>query len=319
MDSVDISVIIPTHRRRDLLADHLRRLRAQPGPSLEIIVIDDASTDGTAEMLRDAFPDVRTLRNDVPRGFDALPDAIAMTRGELILQLDDDAYPAPGSLEKIVEHFARRGPKLGLLALPFVEPRSGRTIQTNYLPDLPAGATYGPTPGFLAGAAVFRREAATAIPPSPAGYFMFQTEPAALIEYLAAGWEADFLATAPLYHVWAGRGRKMSPSTAFLPLRNDIVTIRRYFHGWRRFEMLVGRYLTGFIHLSATGHPEQWFEAVRDAERMLARLPRKRVSPEVLRRVYACFIGTTLTTLVSWINVRRVAWLFGWLPVDRIG
>lgn len=319
MESVDLSVIIPTHRRRDMLADHLARLRALPGPAREIIVIDDASSDGTAELLRDAFPDVRVLRNDAPRGFDAVPDAIAMARGRLIMQLDDDAYPAPGTLEKVLEHFDRRGPKLGLVALPFVEPGSGRRIQTTYLPTLPQGQAYGPTPGFLAGAVVLRREAASSIPPSPPGYFMYQTEPPALIEYLDAGWEADFLATAPLYHVWAGRGRKMSANSAFLPFRNEIVTIKRYYRGWRRLEMMVGCYLAGFVHLSATGHPGKWGKALKEAERMLSRLPPKRVRTDILERVYPCFAGTTLATIFSWINIRRAAWLLGLIPVDRIG
>lgn len=319
MCAVELSVIIPTHERRDLLAENLQRLRGLPGPSREIIVIDDASTDGTAELLRREFPDIRTVRNAAPRGFDALPEAIAMAGGQLIMQLDDDACPAPGTLQNIVDHFECRGSRLGLVALPFVEPQSGRTIRTNYLPHLPPGTTYGPTPGFLAGAAVFRREAAVSIPPSPPGYFMYQTEPAALIAYLAAGWEADFLATAPLYHVWAGRGRRMTTSSAFLPFRNDIVTIKRYFQGWRRFEMLVGRYLTGFIHLSLAGRPGQWRRALREAEAMLAGLPRDCVPTEVLRRVYPCFVGSTLTTIVSGINLRRAAWIVGLLPIDQTG
>ncbi|MEJ2358005.1 MAG: glycosyltransferase family 2 protein [Deinococcales bacterium] len=319
MGDVEISVIVPTHERRDLVAALLTRLRNLPGPAREVIVIDDASTDGTAAMLCEAGPGVRVLRNEVPRRFDALADAVEMARGWLILQLDDDAYPAPETLTRVVEHFRRRGEALGMAALPFLDPATERPMLTSFLPDLPAGADYGPTPGFLAGAVAVRREAALAIPLSPPGYAQYQTEPAALIEYLHAGWEADFLATAPVYHLWAGRTHRISFDSAFLPLRNDIVTIKRYYRGWRRSEMLIGRYLTGFVHLLAAGYPQAWPRALRDAERMLASLPERHVEPSILQRIYPCFAGATLTSLLSPINARRIAWYLGLLPIDQIG
>ena len=45
----EFSVIVPTHRRRELLDRLLVLLREQPGPSREVIVVDDASSDGTSE------------------------------------------------------------------------------------------------------------------------------------------------------------------------------------------------------------------------------------------------------------------------------
>lgn len=316
---VEISVIVPTHERRDLVAALLARLRDLPGPSREVIVIDDASTDGTASMLCGAGAGVRVMRNDVSRRFDALADAVAMARGRLILELDDDAYPGPETLTRVVEHFRRRGDALGLAALPFLDPATERPMRTSFLPQLPQGVEYGPTPGFLAGAVAVRREAARAIPLSPPGYAQYQTEPAALIEYLDAGWEADFLATAPVYHVWAGRTRTMSFDSAFLPLRNDIVTIKRYYRGWRRSEMLIGRYVTGFAHLVAAGYPRGFSRALRESERMLTSLPERTVEPRILRRIYPCFAGATLTSLLSPINARRIAWYLGLLPIDQIG
>lgn len=312
-------MIVPTHERRDLVAALLARLRDLPGPSREVIVIDDASSDGTAAMLCGAAGDVRVLRNDVSRRFDALADAVAMARGRLILELDDDAYPGPETLTRVAAHFRHRGEPLGLAALPFLDPVTERPMLTSFLPELPAGVDYGPTPGFLAGAVVVRREAARAIPLSPPGYAQYQTEPAALIEYLDAGWEADFLATAPVYHVWAGRTRSMSFDSAFLPLRNDIVTIKRYYRGWRRSEMLIGRYLTGLAHLLAAGYPQAFPRALRDAERMLGSLPERAVEPRILQRIYPCFAGATLTSLLSPINARRIAWYLGVLPIDQIG
>lgn len=317
MSDVKVSLIFPTHNRKEML----RKLFSSPerlsSLAHEIIVIDDASTDGTTAMLEAEFPDVRVLRNDISRGFDALPEAIRMAKGEFIFQLDDDAYPAEHTVQRVVEHFGERGSQLGLVALPFVEPKSGRRSYTPYFPALPEGETYAPTRGFHAGAVAFRREAALQVPPSPKGYFMYETEPPTVIEYLSQGWEADYLPDAPIYHLWDARGPKVKARAAYLPLRNDLVTIRRYYRGWRKVEMLLGRYLTGFIHLAAAGQPGAVLQATKEAEAMLAEHPPKHAHPEVLERVYPCFDGLTLTTFWSETNRRRIGWFLGFTPIDQ--
>ncbi len=317
MSDVSVSLIFPTHNRKEMMRDLLSSLQDSPSSSYEIIVIDDASTDGTTAMIEREFPSVRVLRNDVSKGFDALPDAIRIAKGEFIFQLDDDAYPAEHTVQRVVEHFRKRGPSLGLVALPFVEPKSGRRSYTPYFPTLSRDETYAPTRGFHAGAVAFRREAALQVPPSPRGYFMYETEPPTVIEYLNQGWEADYLQNAPIYHLWDARGPKVKVRAAYLPLRNDLVTIRRYYRGWRKAEMLLGRYLTGLIHLAAAGQPGAVLKASREASAMLAERPPKHTQPEVLERVYPCFDGLTLMTFWSETNRRRIGWFLGFTPIDQ--
>lgn len=314
---IDFTIVIPTHSRRDLLAELLERLEKLPGPGREVIVIDDASRDGTAQMLRERFPEVRVLRNDEPQGFDALPRAVTMAEGRFILQLDDDAYPATFTLEKLVEHFDGRGSRLGLVAMPFVEPESGRIGYSTYSP--PAGQReYVPARGFAAGGVAVRREAALEVPLSPRGYFMYETEVPTVIEYLRHGWEADYLASAPIYHIWEARA-EVGTRAAYLGLRNDIVTIERYFTGWRRLEMLAGRYLAGFFHLLAARRPLLLLAAHREARGMLREHYHQRalVPEEILERVYPSFDGLTLMTFFGETNRRRVAWFLGLLPIDQ--
>ncbi|MEM6430688.1 MAG: glycosyltransferase family 2 protein [Deinococcota bacterium] len=318
----DLSIIIPTHRRRDMLQELLERLLASREVSLEVIVLDDASSDGTEAMLRN-YPSVNVIRNDTPQGFDALPKAINSARSDLLLFLDDDAYPAPGSLRTMVEHMHARGDKLGVVALPFMRPGTDRLSYTPYFPPLPDGADYVPTRSYHAGAVLIRRETAKQAPPSPQGYFMYETEIPAIIEYLDQGWEADYLPSAPIYHIWNDRGDIKGRATvkaraAYLPFRNDLVTIHRYFRGWRRVEMLMGRYFTGFIHLSAAGEPWAVLTAHREANAMLLSRPKRHVDPHILSRVYPCFEGLTLMTFFSETNRRRLAWFLGRLPIDQI-
>jgi GT2 family glycosyltransferase len=313
------TIVIPTHHRCELLVDLLQRLRELPGPSREVIVIDDASADGTSKMLSEEFPEVRVLRNEVPKGFDALPDAIRIARGKYILQLDDDAYPDGDALPRVVEHFERRGPKLAVIALPFVEPSSGRLGYCTYFTPPTGGQAFAPARGFYAGAVAVRRVVALEIPLSPPGYFMYETEVPATIEYLRHGWEVDFLPGARIYHLWEARA-KVGLRSAYLGLRNDIVTIKRYFRGWRRVEMLAGRYLTGLLHLLAAGRPLLVLKARREARELLENSCHRpvEVPQELLDRIYPSFDGLTLMTFWGETNRRRVAWFLGRLPIDQI-
>ena len=62
-ESVTLSVIIPTYNARELLANCLRSIyQNSPSEPYEVIVVDDASADGTNEMVRAHFPEVRQDR-----------------------------------------------------------------------------------------------------------------------------------------------------------------------------------------------------------------------------------------------------------------
>lgn len=99
--AVSISVIIPTHNRRELLCQALGSVRAQSCPDFEIIVADDASEDGTSELLAAQFPEVLVLRQAQVQGVSAARNlAVERARGEFLAFLDDDDLWLPGYLEQ---------------------------------------------------------------------------------------------------------------------------------------------------------------------------------------------------------------------------
>lgn len=95
-----ITAVIPTHDRQGLLATTLRTVLWQRDVSLEVIVVDDGSTDGTAMMvqgLRD--PRVRLLRNERPEGVSAARNrGAAEARTSWLAFCDDDDLWAPDKL-----------------------------------------------------------------------------------------------------------------------------------------------------------------------------------------------------------------------------
>ncbi len=96
----DFTVVIPTRDRWALLQPTLRSALAQEDVSLEVVVADDGSTDGTAAGLAEVADErLRVLRHPSSRGVAAARNAaIAEARGEWLAFLDDDDLWAPHKL-----------------------------------------------------------------------------------------------------------------------------------------------------------------------------------------------------------------------------
>ncbi|MET4322941.1 glycosyltransferase [Bradyrhizobium sp. RT5a] len=100
-----ISVYIPTHNRVELLAAAIRSVLAQQFTDFELIVVDDASTDGTASFLESVAASdrrVRFIRNHRPCGAPVSRNkAISQACGEFVTGLDDDDQFAPQRLGEL--------------------------------------------------------------------------------------------------------------------------------------------------------------------------------------------------------------------------
>jgi glycosyltransferase involved in cell wall biosynthesis len=97
----EVSVVIPTHNRWPMLSTHaLPSALAQEDVALEIVVVDDASDDGTADRVEAVGdPRVRVVRNDVNRRLPASRNVgAAAARGAWLAFLDDDDLWAPRKL-----------------------------------------------------------------------------------------------------------------------------------------------------------------------------------------------------------------------------
>jgi glycosyltransferase involved in cell wall biosynthesis len=97
---MDVSVIVPTRNRSALLAMTLRSVLRQRDVDLEVIVVDEASTDDTPAMLA-ALGDarVRVIRHETPHGVSSARNrGAADARGEWLAFLDDDDLWAPDKL-----------------------------------------------------------------------------------------------------------------------------------------------------------------------------------------------------------------------------
>jgi N-acetylglucosaminyl-diphospho-decaprenol L-rhamnosyltransferase len=103
IDTMRLSVVIVSYECRDVLRDCLRSLVAALSSEDEIIVVDNASQDGTVDMLAASFRDVRVVANTSNIGFAAATNAgVRAACGRLTLILNPDARVPSGSVEQLV-------------------------------------------------------------------------------------------------------------------------------------------------------------------------------------------------------------------------
>ncbi|MGA2073875.1 MAG: glycosyltransferase [Terriglobia bacterium] len=112
-----VTVIIPTFNRASIVGRAIRSVLCQTFQDWELLVVDDASTDGTEQVVR-SFPDrrIRYLRHDQNRRVSAARNTgIRSAQGEYVSFLDDDDEWLPEKLAKEVEAFRNSDPEVGLI------------------------------------------------------------------------------------------------------------------------------------------------------------------------------------------------------------
>jgi glycosyltransferase involved in cell wall biosynthesis len=117
---VTATIVIVTKNRRDELRTAVRSALTQTDTP-EVLVIDDGSTDGTAEMLQAEFAGVRFVRHEESRGYIARRNEGARAAtGDVVISIDDDAaFSTPGIVGQTLARFDRE--EIGAVAIPYAD------------------------------------------------------------------------------------------------------------------------------------------------------------------------------------------------------
>lgn len=109
-----VTVLVPAYNERECIANTVRSLVASDYP-VEVIVIDDGSTDGTADIVEAMWlPDVRVVRQRNAGKPAALNNGIAHARHDIIVMMDGDTVFEPATVRELVQPFA--DPRVGAVA-----------------------------------------------------------------------------------------------------------------------------------------------------------------------------------------------------------
>ncbi|SEG65708.1 Glycosyltransferase, GT2 family [Thermomonospora echinospora] len=157
-----MTVVIATRDRRAELLRTLKHLTAPAGEPA-VIVVDNASTDGTARAVAAEFPGVQVIRLPENLGAAARTAGVQAARTPYVAFSDDDSWWEPGALRRAAEVLDAH-PRLGLVAArTLVGPERTDDPINAAMADSPLGAAAGlpgpPVLGFLACASVVRRRA----------------------------------------------------------------------------------------------------------------------------------------------------------------
>ena len=215
----DVTVSIVNHESRDDVLGALRALSddATRGRSLQVIVVDNASRDGSVEAFEAASAGVEVIARRTRAGYGANHNlALAQAEGAYVLFLNDDAVVRPGAIDAMAAYLDAH-PEVAVAAPTLV--RSDGTRQVSLWPtptaraDVLAALRLGrgrpaaldgerPQPvGWAMGCALLvRRDAARAAGGFDEGYFMYSEEVDLCVRLAAAGGATHWVPEAEVVH-----------------------------------------------------------------------------------------------------------------------
>jgi hypothetical protein len=229
-----------------------------PVPSFEVFVVDNASTDGSAAMVREGFPWVHLIENAENAGFArANNQAIAQASRRYLLLLNPDTVVRSGAIEALVG-FMEAHPRAGACGARLLNPDG--TLQPACHPMLTPGrelwrllfldriwprATYPMrrwdtiTPRrvevIMGACLMVRREALDQVGALDESYFMYTEEVDLCYRLAQAGWELWYVPAAVVVHHGEGSSRQAAESM-YLQLYRSKIQFYRKFGGERRAE-----------------------------------------------------------------------------------
>ena len=238
----DVTVSIVNHENRDAVLESLAALSHDPGrrATVELIVVDNASTDGSVAAIRAARPEVEVVARADRAGYGANHNrALAQATGRHVLVLNDDAVVQPGAVDALVDHLDRH-PDVAV-ACPTVRTADGRVEVTLWprpglrldvagalRPGRPPQARGAAGIGWATGCALMvRRDALDQVGGFDEGYFMYSEEVDLCVRLVDAGHRIASVPEAVVVHEGQVSTGVLSPERAVEMARSR----RRY---WRR-------------------------------------------------------------------------------------
>lgn len=235
----DVSIIIVNWNTRDILRGCLDSVYTQTqGIDFEVIVVDNASSDGSAEMVKQESPQVILIANSENRGFAAANNqGMQIAKGRYILLLNPDTIILDGAIQKSVA-FADKHPDIGVLGCQvwlneneiqktcFSFPTLCKALvqETGLLHMFPHSRIFGRTNygwwdrksemdvDVVSGMFMLvRQEAIIEIGLMDEAYFVYAEETDWCFRFHKAGWRCVFTPTASIIHLDGG-----SKSTALI-------------------------------------------------------------------------------------------------------
>jgi N-acetylglucosaminyl-diphospho-decaprenol L-rhamnosyltransferase len=278
---LDLSILIVNWNTRQLLAECLASLyQYPPAGTFDIWVVDNASTDGSVEMVRQQFPAVQLIVNTDNVGFArANNQAIARSEGRYVLLFNSDAAAKPGALPALLA-LAEAQPRAAIVGAQLLNPDGsfqagatpfptlwrellilsgiGRLCYGRWYPSTGPQPDRGPRAvDYVEGACLLgRREAIQTVGGMDEGYFMYAEEVDWCFAMKRAGWQVWYQPAAQILHHGGASSRSRRPQREADLYRSRVRFFRKWY-GARTASLLKGLIL-GFTAIKAVTGGSLW-------------------------------------------------------------
>ena len=120
---MNLSIIIVNYNVKEFLQNFIHSIyKAAQNISYEIIIVDNASDDGSVEFIKEKFPDVKLIANQKNLGFSKANNiGLAQSKGEYLLLLNPDTIVREDTFEKMIS-FSKNNPDAGLAGCKILNP-----------------------------------------------------------------------------------------------------------------------------------------------------------------------------------------------------
>ncbi len=226
-----LSVVIVNWNSKDHLATCLESLRKQTHRELDVIVVDNGSTDGSIELVATRFPDVTLIRAGENLGFaEGCNRGLKLARGPWVAMLNNDAFAEPEWAAALVREAESAAANVGTLQSlmvfqerPDVVNSAGVELRWNgggsdRLEGQSRSLSTTPAEIFCAcaGAAAYRRRMLEQVKTKSGyfdrTYFMYLEDLDLGWRAQLAGWRARYVPDSVVHHVWHGSSRRHGKS-----------------------------------------------------------------------------------------------------------
>ncbi len=304
---LDVSIIIVNWNGRDLLARCLQRVESTvKQAACEVIVVDNASTDGSQAMVKRDFPKVKLIENTDNGGFArANNQGMEISQGRYVLLLNSDAFVKAGTVDTMVA-FMDAHPEASMAGCKLlyedgtVQPSVSRfpTLETEFYTAVGLEKLFPNSPLFgkylmrywdhndlrevdviLGAFMMARREAIEQVGTMDARFFMYSEEVDWCYRFKKAGWKIYSTPETEAVHLWGGTSQQVRAQMMVQLYRSRVQFFRKHYGSVTTVLLkgilalnFVARVVPGYLYY-LTKHNPQAIEKHQAIQRLLVSLP----------------------------------------------
>lgn len=240
MENPLVSIVILCWNRKKDILESLKGISQIDYDNLEVIVVDNASTDGTVEAIEEQFPEVQVIQMFKNIGIEAYNIGFKNAKGEYIVILDDDSFPHPQAVKRMVHHFEEDA-KLGVVAFDVRNYYKYDEVANTTVEEIASKAEAEDYyMSFNGAGAGIRRELFEEIGFYPEEFFLYWNEQDTAFRVWDKGYKVIFFGDIVSYHKYSPKNRE-SWRAPYYYTRNAFYLV------WKNYPAAMAWKKTGYL------------------------------------------------------------------------